>query len=536
MDSRKETHSKRSGLMSRKFGLFLLAIVLVAACAVVFVNGQRAGQSPAAESEAPLTPVQPPPPEVVQFGMTDLDRGWMRYSDGTMKVTEDGGSRWRLVADSPTGAGSAGAGAVPGVSAGGAATGANGPAANPGTSATTPGATPGTAPGVTPSTTPGTASGVTPGATSTTPSITPGAAPASPNGTAGPSAVLFDWSTVPEGEPKPAVVTVGMKSYAVKQSQFVTDRVGWVLPVQPSDPAAPLLVTTDGGTSWQAEVTPQVKEALEEEKSRLQRIGREAALYATPEQAKQTMGTEWVILPEQASPGDVVLVRHDKPGQVEWNGKTYALQPFGAGYFTYIPIPLSVKAGSYPIGDKQLTIQAKKFDTQYLQVTQQMESMKQDTQRIQADQKKINEARSKSEPEFLFDSAFIQPVEGRLTTPYGHTRYVNGKYDSSHLAIDLAAKEGTPIKATNDGVVVLAEMLYLTGNAIYLDHGMGLFSQYAHMSELKVKAGDRVKKGDIIGLVGTTGFSTGPHLHFTFWVHNVQANPNLFFNKLPFQW
>jgi len=524
MDSRKETHSKRSGLMSRKFGLFLLAVVLVAACAVVFVNGQRAGQSPAAESEAPLTPVQPPPPEVVQFGMTDLDRGWMRYSDGSMKVTEDGGSRWRLVADSPTGAGGAGAGAVPGVSAGGAVTGAN-----PGTSATTPGTAPGVTPSTTPGTAPGTASGVTPGAT-------PSTTPASPNGTAGPSAVLFDWSTVPEGEPKPAVVTVGMKSYAVKQSQFVTDQVGWVLPVQPADPAAPLLVTTDGGTSWQAEVTPQVKEALEEEKSRLQRIGREAALYATPEQAKQTMGAEWVILPEQASPGDVVLVRHDKPGQVEWNGKTYALQPFGAGYFTYIPIPLSVKAGSYPIGDKQLTIQAKKFDTQYLQVTQQMESMKQDTQRIQADQKKINEARSKSEPEFLFDSAFIQPVEGRLTTPYGHTRYVNGKYDSSHLAIDLAAKEGTPIKATNDGVVVLAEMLYLTGNAIYLDHGMGLFSQYAHMSELKVKAGDRVKKGDIIGLVGTTGFSTGPHLHFTFWVHNVQANPNLFFNKLPFQW
>jgi murein DD-endopeptidase MepM/ murein hydrolase activator NlpD len=508
MDSRKETHSKRSGLMSRKFGLFLLAIVLVAACAVVFVNGQRAGQSPAAESEAPPMPVQPPPPEVVQFGMTDLDRGWMRYSDGSMKVTEDGGSQWRLVADSPTGAG--GAGAVPGVSAGGAATGANGAAANPGTIA-----------------------GTTPG---TTPSTTPGAAPASPDGTAGASAVLFDWSTVPEGEPKPANVTVGTNTYPVKQSQFVTDRVGWVLPMQPADPASPLLVTTDGGTNWQAEVTPQVKEALEEEKSRLQRIGREAALYATPEQAKQTMGTEWVILPEQASPGDVVLVRYNKPGQVEWNGKTYTLQPFGAGYFTYIPIPLSVKAGSYLIGDKQLTIQAKKFDTQYLQVTQQMESMKQDTQRIQADQKKINEARSKSEPEFLFDSAFIQPVEGRLTTPYGHTRYVNGKYDSSHLAIDLAAKEGTPIKATNDGVVVLAEMLYLTGNAIYLDHGMGLFSQYAHMSELKVKAGDRVKKGDIIGLVGTTGFSTGPHLHFTFWVHNVQANPNLFFNKLPFQW
>lgn len=511
MDSRKETHSKGSGPRSRRFGLFLLAVVLLAACAVVFVNGQRAGQSPAAEAEAP--PVQPPPPEVVQFGMTDLDRGWMRYSDGVVKVTEDGGSHWRQTADGQTGA-TGGVTAAPNGSAGAAAGGSAG-------------TTTGTAPGTTPSTTQASSNGAT-GASGSTTGIS--------NGTTGAAATLFDWSTVPEGEPKPANVTVGTKSYPVKQSQFVTDRIGWALLVQPADLVSPLLVTTDGGTSWHAEVTLLVKEAVEEEKRRLQRISQETVLYASAEQAKQTMRAEWVLLPEQASPGDVVLVRHNKPGQVEWNGKTYTLQPFGAGYFTYIPIPLSVKAGSYPIGDKQLTIQAKKFDIQYLQVTQQMESMKQDTQRIQADQKKIDAARSKSEPEFLFNSAFIQPVEGRLTTPYGHTRYVNGKYDSSHLAIDLAAKEGTPIKATNDGVVVLAEMLYLTGNAIYLDHGMGLFSQYAHMSELKVKAGDRVKKGDIIGLVGTTGFSTGPHLHFTFWVHNVQANPNLFFNKLPFQW
>jgi murein DD-endopeptidase MepM/ murein hydrolase activator NlpD len=165
-----------------------------------------------------------------------------------------------------------------------------------------------------------------------------------------------------------------------------------------------------------------------------------------------------------------------------------------------------------------------------------MESMRQDTKRIADDQKKIDKARSQSQKEFLFSTSFIKPVEGILTTPYGYTRYVNGKLDSSHRAIDLAAKEGTPIKATNDGIVVLSEMLYLTGNAIYIDHGMGLFSQYAHLSELRVKPGDHVKQGDIIGLVGTTGFSTGPHLHFTFWAHNVPVNPDLFFNTTPFHW
>ncbi|MEW9699388.1 M23 family metallopeptidase [Paenibacillus sp. SI8] len=337
----------------------------------------------------------------------------------------------------------------------------------------------------------------------------------------------------------PLAITMDTGTYPVKQSQFLTARIGWALLADPKDAAnvkSPLLVTADGGQTWNEQITPAVKDALLKEKDRLQKLKKEVALYASADIAKAVIGSKWKLVPDTASPGDVVLVRRDEPGSVTWLGKTYTLQPFGAGYFTYLPITMQAKPGKYPISDETLTIQAKKFDTQYLKVTEQMESMKQDTGRIQADQKKIDLARSKSEPEFLFSGPFVQPIEGVLTTPYGYTRYVNGKYDSSHMAIDLAAKEGTPIKATNDGVVALADALYLTGNSIYIDHGMGLFSQYAHLSELRVKAGDRVKVGDIIGLVGTTGFSTGPHLHFTFWAHNVQANPNLFFNTTPFQW
>lgn len=336
--------------------------------------------------------------------------------------------------------------------------------------------------------------------------------------------------------PQPDTLTVGTKTFQVKQFQFLTDRIGWALVEDTKELQTPLVVTADGGQTWSQDVTPDIHASMQEEKERLLNVKKEAALYASADTAKAVFRSEWTLLPDTSAPGDVVLVRHNKPGKVEWLGKTYTLQPFGDGYFTYLPITMGAKPGKYPIGDQTLTIQAKKFDTQYLKVTEQMESMRQDTQRIQADQKKIDLARSKSEPEFLFTGPFIQPVEGILTTPYGYTRYVNGKYDSSHMAIDLAAKEGTPIKATNDGIVVLAESLYLTGNSIYIDHGMGLFSQYAHLSELRVKAGDRVKKGDIIGLVGTTGFSTGPHLHFTFWAHNVQVNPNLFFDTTPFQW
>ncbi|WP_302058101.1 peptidoglycan DD-metalloendopeptidase family protein [Paenibacillus sp. MZ04-78.2] len=444
---------------SKKIGYLLAGTALAASCAVLVTYG---GETPAwllasgkgaapevAEKQAPVRR------EILDFRMTDLDKGWIRYADGTSSVTEDGGAHWTEQAS--------------------------------------------------------------------------GLPDAAASGTNRPSASTANVKTL-------TTVAYQAKEYPVKQAQFVTDRAGWALVSAGTGLANPLLVTTDGGQTWHAEVTPAVKDALQEEKQRQQRISRETALYASPEQAKKAMDSAWTLLPDTASPGDVVLVRHDKPGEVAWQGKTYKLRPFEAGYFTYLPVPMKTKSGSYPIGDQMLKIKDKKFETQQLKVTKKMESMRQDTKRIEADQKKIDAARSKSEPGFLFSGSFIQPIEGRLTTPFGHTRYVNGKFASSHMAIDLAAKEGTPIKAANDGIVALADNFYLSGNTIYIDHGMNLFSQYSHLSKLQVKTGDRVKRGDIIGLVGSTGFSTGPHLHFTFWAHNVPVNPNLFFKTTPFQW
>ncbi|WP_426446340.1 peptidoglycan DD-metalloendopeptidase family protein [Paenibacillus sp. S-38] len=326
------------------------------------------------------------------------------------------------------------------------------------------------------------------------------------------------------------------KDYAVKQVQFLTEEIGWALVQDDGELGGGLLVSGDGGRTWQQEVTGLVRDAIRRAKEELAGRRKEAPLYASAEAAQLAFRSEWLVMPETAVPGGVVLIRHKKPGSVYWNGRTYLLEPYGAGYFTYLPIGMDVAPGRYPIGDKTLTIAPKRYPSQYLEVTEEMNRMRQDTKRIAADQALINKARSVSQTEFLADGPYVIPVDGRLTTPYGHTRYVNGKFSGAHLAVDLAAPEGTPVKAANDGVVALADSLYLTGNSIYLDHGMGLFSQYAHLSKLQVKAGDRVRKGEIIGLVGTTGFSTGPHLHFAFWAHNVQVDPNLFFGRSPFHW
>jgi murein DD-endopeptidase MepM/ murein hydrolase activator NlpD len=341
---------------------------------------------------------------------------------------------------------------------------------------------------------------------------------------------------LPVGEKAIGAISYQSKEYKPKQVQFATDRIGWALVSDTGELGGKLLATTDGGVTWHADAADTIKSAIQEEKQLVERRRLEAAFYASAEQAKLALQSDWLLLPDSVNQGDVVLVRSRESGTVDWQGKTYTLQPFGAGYFTYLPIGMSVKPGSYPIGSKQLKVTAKSFPTQHLTVTEQQNSMRQDTKRIEADQVKIDAARSKSLAQFAFKEPFVLPVEGRLTTPYGFTRYINGKLSGAHQALDLAAKEGTPIQAANDGVVALADTFYLTGHSIYIDHGMGLFSQYAHLSELKVKTGDQVKRGDIIGLVGSTGFSTGPHLHFTFWAHNVPVNPNLFMDTTPFRW
>ncbi len=289
------------------------------------------------------------------------------------------------------------------------------------------------------------------------------------------------------------------------------------------------------------EAAPPYNEALIAEAARIEAVYQslleeETAMYASREHAEQAISSTWTAFPSEVHQGDAFLLRAAEPQQIEWNDMEIELIPFGTGYYAILPVPTDMKTGTYAIGEVEVNILAKSFKTQHLQVTEEQEAMRRNTERIAADQVKVDAARSQSEPRFLFDEPFALPTEGRRSTPFGFTRYINGKYSGSHRAIDIAAPQGTPILATAAGKVVLSEELYLTGNAIYIDHGMGLFSQYAHLYELHVEAGDEVEAGQVIGLVGTTGFSTGPHLHLAFWLHGVQVNPDQFIHSSPFLW
>lgn len=120
---------------------------------------------------------------------------------------------------------------------------------------------------------------------------------------------------------------------------------------------------------------------------------------------------------------------------------------------------------------------------------------------------------------------FIYPLETKITSDFGRKRVYNGSLKSYHSGTDYRAKVGTKIKAINNGKVVIAKDRFYAGNSIVLDHGNGIYSGYYHLSKMNYKEGDLLKKGDIIGLSGSTGRVTGPHLHFSFRIHGIQVDP-----------
>ena len=135
--------------------------------------------------------------------------------------------------------------------------------------------------------------------------------------------------------------------------------------------------------------------------------------------------------------------------------------------------------------------------------------------RIKKENNKIGQARAINSDLIFFKDKFIMPVEGIISGVYGSQRILNGKPRWPHYGIDIAADKGTKIKSSATGIVTMSENdLYYTGGTIIMDHGHGVSTIYSHLEEVMVNVGDQINQGDIIGTVGSTGRSTGPHLDF----------------------
>jgi len=135
--------------------------------------------------------------------------------------------------------------------------------------------------------------------------------------------------------------------------------------------------------------------------------------------------------------------------------------------------------------------------------------------RIKKENNAIGEARAINSDLNYFKNKFIMPLDGIITGVYGSQRILNGKPKWPHYGIDIAAKQGTHIKSSANGIVTMAEDdLYYTGGTVIMDHGHGISTIYSHLENVLVSVGDKINQGDIVGTVGSTGRSTGPHLDF----------------------
>lgn len=153
-------------------------------------------------------------------------------------------------------------------------------------------------------------------------------------------------------------------------------------------------------------------------------------------------------------------------------------------------------------------------------------------QKAQKDRSKAKEANAKRReaygnqgPDPLWTGAFLRPAEGRVTSQFGRYRQYSSGIRSHHLGIDIANTLGTPIRAAAPGVVTLAEELHIYGNAVILSHGQGISTSYNHLSAIDVEVGQRVDAGQVVGRMGSTGQSTGSHLHWGMVVAGMAVDP-----------
>ncbi len=128
-------------------------------------------------------------------------------------------------------------------------------------------------------------------------------------------------------------------------------------------------------------------------------------------------------------------------------------------------------------------------------------------------------------PKSYISKLFIQPLNSKITSSFGKARVYNGTHKGYHSGTDFRARMGTPIIAANDARVALVKKRFYSGGTVLLDHGEGIYTCYFHMSAFKVREGQMVRQGDVLGLSGQSGRVTGPHLHFSARINAVQVDP-----------
>ncbi len=226
--------------------------------------------------------------------------------------------------------------------------------------------------------------------------------------------------------------------------------------------------------------------------------------------------------------------------KVLWMGKELPVslsEGKGGSCFSLVSADLMTEPGRYFVkirldgNDNNIPINvvAKDYGVRRLKLPDRMVRLsKKDLERVKRESKIINQIWQLPPSPLMWDEGFQLPINGEIIGQFGRRSIINGLPRSPHSGVDIRAPEGTPVRASNSGEVVLCGNFFFSGKSIIINHGMWVYSMYFHLSKILVHEGMRVKKGEIIGYSGSTGRATGPHLHFGIRVNGSRVDPLLF--------
>lgn len=241
-------------------------------------------------------------------------------------------------------------------------------------------------------------------------------------------------------------------------------------------------------------------------------------------------------------PGGIARVSLGAAGQTpraRIDGKRVLVVRDGSEWVALVGIDLTAKPGSRlrveaeradgGVQRYEVTVAPKAYASQHLKVRPgQVELSPEDLARYERERAHLAGVRKTFSEDVPSTLTLVQPTPGRRSASFGLRRYFNGQARSPHNGMDIAAPEGTPVVAAGAGRVIDVGDYFFSGRTLVLDHGSGLLSLYAHLSEVDARSGDRVAAGVPVARVGATGRVTGPHLHFSVYLNTVPVDPALF--------
>ncbi|MFH1282843.1 MAG: M23 family metallopeptidase [bacterium] len=256
-----------------------------------------------------------------------------------------------------------------------------------------------------------------------------------------------------------------------------------------------------------------------------------------------------VLSTQEAYPGETLRViitgaKQNADFCIKFNSKSYEFYPTkDSSYRALIPLPVSIDPGGYVLALEyknfilkksdlvgEVNIKESKYKSEKINFSKSKKKLFNETINGKGPDKGrvlLEQAYKTKSAQQLWDGRFMKPTKGRITSQFGTSRVydLGKKIQSYHKGIDLSAAKGTKVYAANDGKVVLAHYLALSGFVVAIDHGQEVISLYKHLSKINVEEGKKVLKGEVVGLSGEAGLSTGPHLHWELRVHGVPVEP-----------